>query len=149
MKAAKILGLVNLERKLNRLPKVAKDEIKKAMEQGADEIVALMKSLVPISADGSHGNAPGTLRDSIGWTWGKAPKGSSIIATAVASIGGELTITIYAGSNEAFYAWWQELGTQKMTKQPYFFVSWRASKNPVLRRIRAASRKSARKVAAS
>ena len=42
-----IQGRAALERKMKRMPVVAKKLIKVAMEQSADEIVALMKSLVP------------------------------------------------------------------------------------------------------
>jgi HK97 gp10 family phage protein len=145
---AKILNLARLQRKLNRLPEVAKNTIRSAMAQAADEIVAMMKSLAPVSADGSHGNPAGTLRDSIGWTWGKPPKGASIVASVKASLGGDLTITIYAGSTEAFYARWQEFGTQNITASPYFYVSWRASKKSAKAKVRAGIRKAAKQVAA-
>lgn len=145
----RILGLAKLQRKLDRLPQVAKATIRAAMAEAADEVVALMKSLVPVSADGSHGNPPGTLRDSIGWTWGKAPKGASIVAVAKTKLGGDMTITIYAGSTEAFYARWQEFGTQNMPASPYFYVSWRASKKRAGRKVRAATRKAAKQVASS
>jgi len=147
--ATKILGLAKLQRKISRLPKVARETIQAAMEKVADDIVAMMKSLVSVSADGSHGNAPGTLRDSIGWTWGKAPKGSTVFASVNASLGGDLTITLYAGNTEAFYARWEEFGTQKSPASPYFYVSWRANKRSAKREIRAATRRAARQVSAS
>ena len=65
----KIQGLDRLNRKLAKLPAVAKQMIRQAMEAKANEIVAMMKNLVPVD--------DGTLRDSIGWTWGKAPKAVS------------------------------------------------------------------------
>ncbi|MGE0214000.1 MAG: HK97-gp10 family putative phage morphogenesis protein [Parvibaculaceae bacterium] len=137
---ATVLGLTKLERKLNRLPVAAKAKIKAAMEEGANQIVAMMKSLVPVDK--------GTLRDSIGWTWGRAPKGASIIAVAKSKIGAEMTITIYAGSDEAYYARWQEFGTQTAPAHPYFYVSWRANRKEVRGRIRRATREAATQVAA-
>lgn len=139
---AKIIGLAKLQQKLDRLPDIATEMIKAALEQSADEIVSLAKSLVPVD--------DGTLRESIGWTWGKAPRGSiSLGSMAAASLGGDLTITVYAGSSEAFYARWIEFGTKKMSAQPYFFPSYRANKKHAKRRISKAVRDAARKVASS
>jgi len=137
---SKILGLARLQRKLNRLPTVAKITIRAAMEAAANEIVAMMKSLVPVDK--------GELRDSIGWTWGKVPKGSGIVAQVKSSLGGDMSITIFAGDEVAFYARWQEHGTQTMPAQPFFFVSWRANRKSTKRKIAAGIRKAAKQVAA-
>lgn len=150
----KIQGLDRLKRKLAKLPAVAKQMIRQAMEAKANEIVAMMKNLVPVD--------DGTLRDSIGWTWGKAPKGSLTLASVQATGDSDMTLTIYAGNKEAFYARWVEFGTARhangglfadsihpgTTAQPFFFVSWRANKRRTVRAIRKASRDSAKKVAA-
>lgn len=150
----KIQGLDRLNRKLAKLPAVAKQMIRQAMEAKANEIVAMMKNLVPVD--------DGTLRDSIGWTWGKAPKGSLTLASVKATGDSDMTLTIYAGNKEAFYARWVEFGTARhengglfagsihpgTTAQPFFFVSWRANKRRTVRAIRKASRDSAKKVAA-
>lgn len=147
--ATKIIGLARLHRKLQRMPEVAKQQIKAAMERSADEIVAMAKNLAPEKS--------GALRDSIGWTWGKAPKGAmSLGKVAAASLGGELTITIYAGTRDkqlgdrdAFYARFVEFGTQKMSAQPFFFPSYRANKKQAGSRIRRAVTKAAKEVAGS
>lgn len=143
------------------------------MEKGADEIVAMMKSLVPVDE--------GALRDSIGWQWGKLAKGKrglggvTAIATVEASLGGELTITIYAGGGEAWHARFVEFGTRPkaaqaprqdrrykkqvvMTQgsgghagtqaQPFFYVSYRARKKSAVSRIRRAVNKAAKEAAA-
>lgn len=138
---ATILGLSKLQRKLDRLPKVAKDHIRSEMGKAADEIVAMMKRQVAVD--------DGTLRDSIGWTWGKAPAGSVIVAAMKgAGIGGDLTITIYAGSREAYYARFVEFGTKNMDAQPYFYVSWRSNRKEARKSVRKAVRDAARQVAA-
>lgn len=151
---SKLLNLVKLDRKLKRLPTVAKTHIQSEMEKTADSIVSMMKSLVP--------KDDGTLMDSIGWTWGKAPKGSMVIAAVKSGLAGDLTLTIYAGSAKAYYARWVEFGTAahvnggmfKGTKnpgtnaRPFFYVSWRANKKSAVRAVRKATRASARKVAA-
>ncbi|WP_421440719.1 HK97 gp10 family phage protein [Agrobacterium tumefaciens] len=149
-----ILGLAKLNRKLAKLPAAAEKRIKEAMGQGADEIVALMKSLVAVDS--------GELRDSIGWTWGDAPKYSQKIAT-VKSTDGKLVITIYAGNSKVRYAHLVEFATKAHenagqfpgtqhpgTKaQPFFFVSYRALRRRTKSRITRAINKSAKEVAAN
>jgi len=150
---ATIRGLKRLQAKLDRLPVKVKTRIREAMEKGADEIVTMAKSLV---ADDS-----GALRDSIGWTYGRAPKGAMTIGK-VESSGGDLTITIYAGNEEAFYARWIEFGTSAHTAggkftgakipaqpaRPFFYVSFRANRKRVKSRITRAINKAAKEVAA-
>ncbi|MBY3333748.1 HK97 gp10 family phage protein [Rhizobium laguerreae] len=148
-----IKGLKELQRKLSRLPAVAKARIRAAMEQGADEIVTMMRSLVPVDT--------GALKASIGWTWGRAPKGAITLAK-VQSVGGDLTITVYAGDSESYQARWIEFGTSAHTAggkfagatipaiaaSPFFFVSYRANRKKVKSRITRAINKAAKEVAA-
>lgn len=147
--ATRIIGLAKLHKKLQRMPDVAKARIRTAMEQGADEIVAMMRNLVPVDS--------GALRDSIGWTWGKAPHGAMTIGKMAASnLASELTITIYAGTRDkklgdadAYYARFVEFGTKHMDASPYFYVSYRANKKKVRSRIRRATTAAAKEVAGS
>lgn len=148
---ATIKGLKQLQRKLDRLPDAVKMRIREAMEQGAEEIVSLAKSLAPYSS----------LKDSIGWTWGRAPKGAITLAK-VETTGGDLTITVFAGNSETYWARWVEFGTKAHTAggmfagaeipsqaaKPYFFVSFRASRKRVKSRITRAINKAAKEVAA-
>ncbi len=151
---ATILNRARLERKLQRMPAAVKAQIKLAMEAQADDIVRMMKSLAPQGKTGA-------LRASIGWTWGAAPKGSMTIASVRSGLGTGLTLTIYAGNRDAYYARWVEFGvaahenggmfagTQNpgTRAQPFFYVSWRANKKRSIRAIRAATRKAVKKVA--
>ncbi len=140
--AVRIIGLAKLQKKLSRMPKVAKDEIRKALEAAADEIVEMAKRLAPVDQ--------GELRDSIGWTWGKAPKGAITLGkVAEASLAGDLTITIFAGNSEAYYARFIEFGTQKMPAQPYFYPAYRATKKRAKSRVRRSITKAAKAVASS
>ena len=146
----RIFGLKKLNKKLKKLPEAAERAVRKAMEQGANEIVAMMKSLVPVRT--------GALRDSIGWTWGAAPSGSLSLAT-VKSADGKLTLTIFASD---FKARWVEFGTAShiaggifegaeipaIPASPYFFVSYRALRKRTKSRITRAINKSAKQVAA-
>jgi HK97 gp10 family phage protein len=111
------------------------------MEQSATEIVAMMKNLVAVD--------DGDLRDSIGWTWGKAPKGALTIATITgAGSASDLLLTIYAGNEKAYYARWVEFGTASSSAQPFFYVSYRALKKRTKSRITRATNKAAKQVAA-
>jgi HK97 gp10 family phage protein len=149
----KVVGLDKLNRKLALLPIVARKRIREAMQQGANEIVAMMKSLVAVDS--------GDLRDSIGWTWGKAPKYSQRVASLKSS-DGDLTLTIYAGNTKVRYAHLVEFGAAPhiaggmfegamhpgAPAQPFFFVSFRANRKRVKGRITRAVNKSAKEVAA-
>ncbi|KAB2716669.1 HK97 gp10 family phage protein [Brucella intermedia] len=147
-----IPGLKSLNRKLKALPALAEAAIKLAMEQGAEEIVAMMKRLVPVDN--------GDLRDSIGWTWGDAPSYSQRIG-AVKSKTGNLKITIYAGNSKVRYAHLVEFGSAPHINggmfagtqnpgakaQPFFFVSFRALRRRTKSRITRAINKSAKQIA--
>lgn len=150
-----VQGLASLNRKLKRLPELAREEISKVMEAIAARVVALAKSLVPVDS--------GTLRDSIGWTWGDAPKGSVSLGEVKGGRGaGNLRITIFAGSDEAFWARWVEFGTSGhvneglfagsehpgTTAQPFFFPAWRALRKSAKGSLSRAITTSAKRAAA-
>jgi len=138
---ARIIGLAKLQKKLNAMPRIAKDEIKRALEQSANEIVELAKNLVPEDT--------GDLKDSIGWTYGKVPRGAMTLGKVFASkLATDLTITIYAGNSEAYYSRFVEFGTQKMAARPYFYVSYRANKKKAQSRVRRSITRAAKKAAA-
>lgn len=160
-----VQGLSSLQRKLSALPKAVKDQIAKAMEAGAEEIADTARNLVPVDEL--------TLYESIGWTWGKAPKGSISLGISSRRPGDGLRITIYAGNDEAFYARWVEFGTQAHNvarsggtvagkrslasggglghpgakAQPFFFPAYRANRKRVRARITRATNAAAKKFA--
>lgn len=128
-----------LKRKLRAVPQKIITAVKAQMEIYATELVAEMRMLVPVDS--------GALRDSIGWTWGDAPKGSIALASAASKIDG-VFITIYVGTRDkklgdgdAFYARWQEFGTKNMPANPFFYVTWRANRRRVRSGISRAVRK--------
>lgn len=134
-------GLPQLKAKLNRIRRETSTEVAEAMGKAADEVVEMMKRLVPVKT--------GKLRDSIGWTFGQAPKGSIRVATYKQGL---LQLTIYAGDEEAFWARFVEFGTQGheqlgkfigtkhpgTTGQPFFFPSYRAMRKEIKKKIRLA-----------
>lgn len=122
-----------MKRKLAMVVPAIEAALKPQMEAYAGQVVAMMKSLAPVLQTPNKRRRAGALRDSIGWTWGAAPKGSMGIAAVRGAHVGKF-ITIYAGTrdkaagaNDAFYARFQEFGTSKMPASPYFYVSWRAN----------------------
>jgi HK97 gp10 family phage protein len=127
-------GLAALQARMKAIPQAVRDAVKPALEKSAQEIVDLAKSLCPAET--------GKLRDSIAWTWGDAPDGAMVLAQGSA---GELTITIYAGSDEAFYARWVEFGTANgAPPHGFFFASYRLLKARASRRINRAVSKAVR-----
>lgn len=134
-------GLDRLKRKLTKaLPQAVADATIKAMEQGADEVVAMMRRLAPKDS--------GKLAQTINWTWGQAPEGSMVLGKSSPTRDG-LVITIYAGDastlvgeREQFQlARIQEFGTQQMQASPYFFPSWRSLRKRVGGRVKRQMRK--------
>lgn len=129
-----------LRRKLYATRQRVYAAVRVEMEAVATKLVAEMKLLVPVDS--------GALRDSIGWTWGEAPKGSMAISTVRGRGRDGLYISIYAGTldkklgdQDAFYARWQEFGTKNMPANPFFYVVWRANR----RRVRAGISRTVRK----
>lgn len=153
MATVKIQNLDRLKRKLGRLAQAAQDALRPVMEEIAERVVAMAKSLVAVDK--------GDLKKSIGWTWGEAPEGSMVLGKVKSRSSGNLAITIFAGGDQAFYARWVEFGTSSHinegkfagTKhpgtraQPFFYPSWRANRRSAKSKISRAITKSARKVA--
>lgn len=137
--ATKVEGYTKLRRQLAGFPAAVREEISKAIELGAQEMVEFARRLVPVDK--------GDLRDSIGWTWGAAPKGS-IALTTIDGGSRNLKITIYAGNDKAYYARWQEFGTKTHRAQPYFFPAYRAIRKRIRSRVTRAINKAAKKAAA-
>jgi len=130
-----------------KIPDAVEKAATEALEQGATEIVATMKRLVPIDS--------GALRDSIGWTWGDPPEGAMVLGGSKA-VGGEgrREITIYAGnaltrvgSRKQFQlARLQEFGTKEMDANPFFFPAYRTLRRRVRSRITRNMKKAIRDV---
>lgn len=148
-----VKGINDLNKKVAQIPKRIEKAARGAMEKGAQELVDMMKRLVPKDS--------GDLRDSIGWTWGNAPAGAKVIAQSDPNERG-LRITVYAGNERAYYAAWVEFGTaphnvakgggNKSFKgtatahpgsraQPFFFPSYRSLRKRIQSRIKRETRK--------
>ena len=141
-------GLAALKRKLERMPKEARREIRKALEKGAYDIAETARSFAPVD--------DGTLRDSIDFNFG-GPKGEK---RALAESG--LYVTIHAGGADAFYAPFVEFGTAPHEQggkykgsqhpgtppRPFFYPAYRANKKRVKASINRAIRRAAKTAAA-
>jgi HK97 gp10 family phage protein len=162
--ATKMQGREALVRKLKALSPATRSAIKQAIAQGADELVALQKRLAPVSASGSHGNAPGALRDSIVQTWGgqAGPKYASLRGGSPVEGDPDLSVLITAGNSAVRYAHLVEFGTAPHTNggkfagtqnpgtsaHPFFYSPYRALKRRIKSRITRATTKAAKAVAA-
>lgn len=138
-----VQGLSRLQQRFRAVPKAVQKAVEKALEKSADEMVTMMKRLVPVDS--------GALRNSIGWTWGDAPAGSMTVGTVAADEQGGPRITIYAGTRDkslgnqdAFYALFQEYGTKKMPANPFFWPSIRANRTRARSRVSREVRKAAK-----
>ena len=152
--------------KLKQIPDVAVQAARQAMEEGAEEICAMMRSL-------ARRGDTGALQASIGWTWGEIPAGSFMIdeirtGPRQGDQYATLRLKIYAGSKDAFYARFVEFGTRPHAlarnasvdrgkrqgqggahpgtpARPFFYPSWKkmraAYRNDIRNRVRAAIRK--------
>lgn len=129
-----VQGLDRLNARFNAIPKRVRDAAEKELERSAAEIVATMKRFA------SRGRT-GKMADSIGWTWGDVPAGTMKVGSVGGKVYGSLSITIYAGGKEAFYATFQEFGTKEMRAHPFFFPAWRAHKKKVNARLKRAMTK--------
>lgn len=137
-----VKGLDRLEKRWGAIPQAVKNAARQTLQQNAEELVALMKSLVPIDE--------GELRDSIGWTFGAAPVGATGL---VGSRAGSIRVTIYAKGPGKGYARYVEFGTQSPERgggapaQPFFYPAYRAlrrrHRSRLTRNINKAIRKAA------
>lgn len=138
-------GVAGLRRRwLNNFSPKLRKRLRKAMEKGADEIVAFAKLLAP--------EDEGDLLNSIGWTWGDAPEGSLVLGGVEASQDDEeFRITIYAGNERTIVtnsrgvrfqnALLQEFGTKNQPANPFFFVAYRALRTRTRSRMTREARK--------
>ena len=138
----KISGRDKLKAKLMAIPKVARAEIRKALEKSAAEIAATQQSFAPFVS--------GALRASIGYTFGNyRPDNANVRGVASGVVGDpDLSVTIHAGDATAWYAAFVEFGTVRTRAQPFFFPAWRLGRRRARNRISRAITKAAKQVAA-
>lgn len=127
-------------RRLAAIPQKTRENLSKAIAQGADEITAVQKAGVPVD--------DGTLRNSITWQWGgdgiyKQLAGDAKLSAVIMAGGISTTIPVRKGVSASYdYALAQEFGTKKMAANPFFFPAYRLQKRRVKSRITRAMNKS-------
>jgi HK97 gp10 family phage protein len=125
-------GRSRLRRKMTRnIPAKAKAAAKAAVVQGAREIAAFQRTLVPVE-DGDLLRSidvvePGQV----------GPKGyPTREGQALVTAGGDATTkTVGGGKYDYDYALAQEFGTENIPAQPFFFPAWRALRQRARGRI--------------
>lgn len=133
-----VQGLPSLKRKLNKkIPALAREAAKQALEQNARELVAEMKRLAPKDTR--------ALANSINWTWGDAPAGSMVLGTVAGNKYSTMRITVYAGDESTIVtnsrgvrfqnAFLQEFGTKNMPPSPFFYPSYRGLRRKMKGRV--------------
>jgi HK97 gp10 family phage protein len=132
-----VQGLEDFNRRWLAVPGKVRAAIKSEMERVAAGIVADMRKVVPKGDTGA-------LEASIGWTWGSPPKGSISLGSVRPGGSKSLSITIYAGGGDTFYARFQEFGTLKMPANPFFRPVWAARKRGAKAKITRAINKAIR-----
>ncbi|GGA63931.1 HK97-gp10 family putative phage morphogenesis protein [Pelagibacterium lentulum] len=132
-------GFERLEKRLTKMPKTIRNETSKALVKSAEETAEVQRSLAPVSVDGSHGNPPGALRDSITAT----PPGGT---TPAYGTGGSRKVpegaaAVTAGNSGVRYSHFVERGTSKAEAQPFFWPGYRLTRTRNVRRIKRALNK--------
>lgn len=122
-------GKSSLMAKLAALPEKAKANARAALEQNADELVALQKRLAPRDS--------GALAESFHWK-----NGSHDLKITVLGGGSLTTREVRKGSGVSYdYAMGQEFGNERAPAQPSFFPAYRANKSRMKGRLTRAFKK--------
>lgn len=127
--------ITRITKKLKAVAPAINRTIAASLEKSAQEIVDLAKSLCPVD--------DGTLRDSIGWTWGDAPDGAIVLASTKGAV---MRITIYAGSSDAFYSRWVEFGHGTVLPRGFFLPAYRTLRKRITSRTNREIRKAFKQV---
>ncbi len=153
------MTLQNREKLLKKLAAIQgapREAMKAALTQNAVEITDMQKRLAPVDS--------GDLRNSIGYTFGEYRAANANVRGVSGGGGGDpdLSVTIHAGDEKAFYARWLEFGVSKswtiggkfegaahpgFSAEPYFFPAWRALKRRSKSRLTRAMRKAIKEAA--
>jgi HK97 gp10 family phage protein len=125
-----ILGRDLLRKALDKLPVIAKQKLQVALTAEANGLADLMRARVPVK--------DGTLRASIRV---EPRKQAGLIGALIKAGGPTTTKPVRKGQSATYdYAMAQELGTQEMLANPFFFPSYRQKKTSIKRRASKAVR---------
>ncbi|GLR55135.1 hypothetical protein KYK30_31785 [Shinella yambaruensis] len=137
MRLQKLIGLERLKRKLSRIPEAVKQRAQADLMAAGREINVLQRSLAP--------QDDGTLRGSIR----TEALTDGTIGAAVAAGGAATTRPVRRSEKgnapEYDYALAQELGTEEMEPNPFFYPAIKVKRKEVRRRVRAGVRRALKK----
>lgn len=153
----KTANVGRLKRKLAAMAPAAKEEIRKALAESANEITGLQRAAAP--------KRSGALARSIGNTFGQyTPDNSNVRGVSATGGGHDLSVTLHAGDELAWYPAFVEFGTEPHRQprnrfnggehpgaapHPFFFPMFRLGKKRAKSRIARAVNRAAKKVASS
>ncbi|MCX5478453.1 HK97 gp10 family phage protein [Kaistia geumhonensis] len=152
--ATKVERLDRLKAKIAAMAPAARAEIQKALVESGEEIANLARHLAPKKS--------GALARSIGSTLGAYTPDNSNVRGVSAGGGNDLSVTVHAGDENAYYAAFVEFGTAPHRQKrnpfnggehpgskavPFFFPAYRAGKKRAKSRIARAVNRAAKKVA--
>jgi HK97 gp10 family phage protein len=153
------MSLQNRDRFLKKLAAIQgapRKAMREALRKNAEELSDMQRRMAPV--------ASGDLKRSIGYTFGDYRAANA----NVRGVGGggagdpDLTVTVHAGDEKAFYAAFIEFGTKGpykvggkfagamhpgITAQPFFYPSYRALKRRMKSRLTRSGRKAIREAA--
>ena len=140
---AKFIGFDRLSKRLEAIPREVKQAVQPSLAKSGTELVGAMQTLAPVSIDGSHGNPPGAMRESITMT----PAGQS--TPPYSQPGGSMVVpenalAVTAGDSAVRYPHLVEYGTAHAPAQPYFWPSVRLLKRRITNRTKRAISKAVR-----
>lgn len=133
----KTSGFDRLKARLDAIPREVKQAVQPSLVKSGTELVGAMQTLAPVSEDGSHGNPPGAMRDSITMTSAgqstppySQPGGSLVVP--------DNAVAVTSGNASARYSHLVEYGTAHAPAQPYFWPSVRLLKKRITNRTKRA-----------
>lgn len=133
---AYIKGRDLVRKTLERLPKVLKTKLQAGITADANALADLMRARVPVK--------DGDLKASIRV---EPRKQANLIGALIKAGGPTTTKPVRNGQSATYdYAMAQELGTQEMLANPFFFPSYRQKKSSIKRRASKAVREAVAEV---
>jgi len=123
MASRAVLGREIIRGILNRIPKIARRKLQASMTASAEDLANLQRSRVPVES--------GALKASIR----VEPFSKGGIGALVRAGGPTTTKPVRNGQSATYdYALAQELGTQEMLANPFFYPSYRQKKTGIRRK---------------
>lgn len=135
-KSITVLGREKLRSVLKKLPQAVRTELQSSLTKSAEIVASAQRSLVPVK--------DGILRDSIR----VEPFSRGGIGVLIKAGGPTTTKPVRVGQTATYdYAMGQELGTQEMVANPFFYPAYRMKKSGVKSRATRAVKKAVEKTA--